>query len=271
MEVVADLAFPFPVLIICELLGVPVEDAERFKEWSAAAVRGLDPEFTMTTEVLEQIRASFDSAHDYLSELIAVRRSQPGEDLLSSLIEVEERGDRLSQAELVVTLWLLLIAGHETTVNLIANGALAFARHPDQLALLRSDPSLLRGAVEEVLRFSPPVHLDGRLPLQDIEVSVGTVPAFSDLILVLAAANRDPRQFENPDRFDIARANNRHLGFGFGIHHCVGAPLARLEGQVALGALAERFARIELVRDPPPHKETVALPGVASLEVELAA
>ncbi len=129
----------------------------------------------------------------------------------------------------------------------------------------------MRSAVEEVLRFAPPVHLDGRLLLEPVELSTTTLPAFSDVTLMLAAANRDPRQFEDPDRFDIGRPNNRHLGFGFGIHHCVGAPLARLEGQVALGALASRFAGIELVTDPPPYKPNITLPGVSSLDVQLAA
>jgi cytochrome P450 len=164
----------------------------------------------------------------------------------------------------------LLIAGHETTVNLIANGVLAFGRHPDQFALVRDDPSLIRGAVEEVLRFDPPVHMMGRLPVDDIELSCGTVPAWSELVMLPAASSRDPGQFSDPDRFDVTRADNRHLGFGFGIHHCLGAPLARLEAQVALGTLARRFSSLELVNDPPPYKDNITLRGVASLEVKLA-
>jgi cytochrome P450 len=269
MEVVGELAFPLPVLIICELLGVPTEDIEQFKVWSANAVRGIDPPFTLSPQVLERHLAAYDQLRAYFHELIAVRRGDPRDDLLSALLGVEEQDDRLSEPELVINLIMLLIAGHETTVNLVANGMMAFARHPGQFARLRHDPALIRSAVEEVLRFDPPLHLRYRLPLKDIELSAGTVPAFAELFLVVAAANRDPRQFDDPQRFDIARSNNRHLGFGFGIHHCVGAPLARLEGEVALGTLARRFSRIELVRDPPPYKENVSLPGVAALEVEL--
>lgn len=207
---------------------------------------------------------------DYFGGLIARRRRDPQDDLLSALLEAEEQGDRLSEAEVWSTLNLLLIAGHETTVNLIANGVLAFARNPDQFAQVRQDPSLVRSAVEEVLRYDPPVHMMGRLPVEDIEISCGTIPAWSELVMLPAAAGRDSAQFADPDRFDVTRADNRHLGFGFGIHHCLGAPLARLEAQVALDTLARRFSSVQLVADPPPYKDNITLRGVASLEVELA-
>jgi cytochrome P450 len=270
MEVVEDLAFPLPVLMICEMLGVPAEDVDEFKEWSAATARGLDPSFTWPPGMLERFQALRRRAMDYFGQLIARRRREPQDDLLSGLLEAEEQGDRLSEAEVWSTLNLLLIAGHETTVNLIANGVLAFARHPDQFARVRADPSLVRTAVEEVLRFDPPVHMMGRLPLEDIEISCGTVPALSDLVMLPAASSRDRAQFSAPDTFDVTRADNRHLGFGFGIHHCLGAPLARLEAQVALGTLARRFSSVELVNDPPPYKDNITLRGVASLEVKLA-
>jgi cytochrome P450 len=166
---------------------------------------------------------------------------------------------------------LLLIAGHETTVNLIPNGVLAFARYPGQWERVREDPSLVRSAVEEVLRFDPPVHIMGRLPVDDIELSCGKVPAFDELVLLPAAAGRDPAQFRDPDTFDVTRADNRHLGFGFGIHHCIGAPLARMEAEVALGTLARRFKTVEVVQDPPVYKENITLRGVASLQVKLSA
>ena len=269
MEVVADLAFPLPVLMICELLGVPGEDVDEFKDWSAAAARSLDPEFVVPPEVMEGAREASARAEAYFTDLIAKRRNEPRDDLLSALLAVEERGDQLSEAELLGTLGLLLIAGHETTVNLIANSVLAFARHPDQLARLADDPSLIRSAVEEVLRFDPPVQVDGRVVLEDIEVSCGTIPKYEQPILLLPAANRDPAQFADPDRFDIGRTDNRHLSFGFGIHHCLGAPLARAEGQVALGTLARRFRDVELRDDPPPYKDNIVLRGVVSLEVAL--
>jgi cytochrome P450 len=267
MEVVEDLAFPLPVLMICELLGVPPEDVDEFKEWSAATARGLDPSFTWPPGMLERFQELRTRAMDYFSDLIARRRRQPRDDLLSALLEAEEQGDRLTEAEVFSTLNLLLIAGHETTVNLIANGVLAFARYPDQFALVRDDPSLIRGAVEETLRFDPPVHMMGRLPMEDIELSCGTVPALSELVMLPAASSRDGAQFRDP--FDVTRADNRHLGFGFGIHHCLGAPLARLEAQVALGTLARRFSSLELVADPPPYKDNITLRGVASLDIKL--
>ena len=231
MEVVSELAFPLPVLIICDLLGVPTNDLESLKAWSSAVVRATDPYFVLTPELIEQHAAAYNELWAYFHELIAARRGNPGDDFLSALLKVEEEGDRLSEAELMVNIILLLLAGHETTVNLIANGILAFARYPAEFERLREDPSLVRSAIEEVLRFYPPVHLRPRLPLEDIELSTGTVPAYADLFLVVAAANRDPRQFDDPQSFVIARPNNRHLGFGFGIHHCVGAPLSHRGGR----------------------------------------
>jgi cytochrome P450 len=270
MEVVAELAFPLPVLIICDLLGVPTDHLERLQAWSSTIVRGTDPYFVLAPELVEQHTIAYNELWVYFQELIAERRDDPGDDLLSAMIKVEQEGDHLSEPELMVNIILLLIAGHETTVNLIANGMLAFARYPAQFERLRTGPSLARSAVEEVLRFYPPVHLRPRIPLEDIAVSTGTIPAYADVFLVLAAANRDPRQFERPHSFDVGRANNRHLGFGFGAHHCVGAPLSRIEGEVVFEAAAQRFSRIHLVQDPPPYKDNVSLPGVAALEVELA-
>jgi cytochrome P450 len=269
MEVVADLAFPLPVMVICELLGVPPEDVDEFKEWSAAVARTLDPPFLIPEEVLSSAQAAAARAEAYFKQLIAERRQRPSDDLISALIVAEESGDQLSEAEMLSTLGLLLIAGHETSVNLIANGVLAFARHPDQFVRLRDEPGLLRSAVEEILRFDPPVHADGRLALEDIELPSGTVKQWEQPVILLPAANRDPAYFADADCFDIGRGDNRHLSFGFGIHHCLGAPLARAEAQVALGYLALRFSRIELVDDPPSYKDNLVLRGVSSLEVRL--
>ena len=269
MEVVEDLAFPLPVLMICEMLGVPADEVDEFKEWSAVTARGLDPPFTWPPGLQERHSAAEEQAMSYFRDLITRRRSQPGDDLLSALLEAEEQGDKLTEVELLKILYLLLVAGHETTVNLIANGVLAFARHPDQLERLRAEPSLIRSAVEEVLRFDPPVHIVGRIPLADIELSCGTVHPSERLVTLPPAANHDKRQFSQPEIFDIGRTENRHLGFGFGAHTCIGSPLARLEGQVALGTLAGRFRAIELEQDPPPYKDNITLRGIATLGVTL--
>jgi cytochrome P450 len=271
MEIVEDLAFPLPVLMICEMLGVPAEDVDEFKEWSAATARGLDPSFTWPPGLLERFQALRSRAMDYFGELIARRRREPRDDLLSALLEAEEQGDRLTEAEVFSTLNLLLIAGHETTVNLITNGVLAFARYPEQFARVREDPSLIRGAVEEVLRFDPPVHMMGRLPMEDIEISCGTIPAMSELVMLPAASSRDTAQFSAPDEFDVTRADNRHLGFGFGIHHCLGAALARLEAQVALGTLTRRASVLTLAGDDLTYKENIVLRGLTALPVHLSA
>ena len=269
MEVVADLAFPLPVLVICELLGIPSTDVDEFKEWSAAVARTLDPPFLVPPEVLDSARSASTRARAYFQQLIEARRRQPRDDLISALIAAEELGDKLSETEMLATLSLLLIAGHETSVNLIANGVLALARHPDQLARLRSEPGLLPGAVEEVLRYDPPVHADGRLAVEDIQLPNGTVHQWEQPVILLPAANRDPACFHQPDCFDITRNDNRHLSFGFGIHHCLGAPLARAEAQVALGALARTFSQISLDADPPSYKDNLVLRGVSALEVHL--
>lgn len=270
MDVVADLAFPLPVLMISEMLGVPADDVDEFKEFSAAAARSLDPEFAIPPDVLEQSRAVAARAEAYFLDLVARRRKTPGDDLITALLTAEEEGDRLTESELLNTLALLLVAGHETTVNLIANGVLAFARHPDQFTRLGGDPSLIRPAVEEILRFDPPVQADSRLLLEEVELSTGIVPQYEQPILLLPAANRDPGHFNEPDSFDIGRVDNRHLSFGFGIHHCLGAPLARAEAQVAFSALVREFANIEVCTEPPPYKDNIVLRGVASLEVALA-
>lgn len=271
MEVVSELAFPLPVLMICELLGVPHEDVEHFKEWSAAMARDLDPGFTLPAGFAEKAVEAREHAMDYFRALVDRRRSRPGDDVLTGLIQAEEEGDTLSEDEVLSTLNLLLIAGHETTVNLIANGVLAFGRYPDQFERLRQRPELVRSAVEEVLRFDPPVHMMGRIPLDDIEVSCGTVPGLSGLVLLPAAAGRDPGQFESPGTFDVGREGNRHLGFGFGIHHCIGAPLARMEAQVVFASLAGRFGQVVLEGHDPEYKDNVVLRGVASLPVQVAA
>ena len=267
MEIIEDLAYPLPVIVICEMLGVPPEDHETFKEWSRAAARSLDPEEILPPEVQEERRQTLESFGDYFRALIVERRKDLKDDLISALIEAEEAGDKLTEEELLSTCILLLVAGHETTVNLIGNGALALLRNPDQLEMLRDDPSLAPRAVEELLRYDPPVQMTGRTALEDIEIGGGTVRKGQQVILLLAAANRDPERFADPDRLDITRDDTRHLAFSFGTHFCLGASLARLEGEIALGTLVRRFQGLKLQTEAPEYKENITLRGLASLPV----
>jgi len=267
MEVVEDLAYPLPVVIICEMLGVPPSDHERFKDWSRDLARGLDPDFVQPMDSLERRFETVLAFHEYFRELIARRRSDPGDDVLTALVHAEEKGDTLTEDEVLGTCTLLLVAGHETTVNLIGNGVLALLRHRDQLEKLWADRTLIKSAVEEILRYDPPVQFDGRVAMADIEVGGVTVAEGEQPILILAAANRDPHQFDAPESFDITRADNRHLSFGHGLHFCLGAPLARLEGQLALGTLVGRLPLMELATDEPVYKENLILRGLAELPV----
>lgn len=248
LEVVGDLAYPLPVAVISELLGVPREDHATFAGWSEVLAKSLDSIMSEPTEEQrrEQLQAS-DEFRDYVEELAEERRRQPREDLLSALVAAEEEGDRLTKDELVSTALLLLVAGHETTVNLIGNGVLALLREPGLHERLRADPGLAGGVVEEVLRLDPPVQMTARTALEDVEVPGGTVTAGGTVVLLLAAAGRDPRAFSDPLVFDPDRGDAGHLAFGGGIHFCLGAPLARLEGRIALTELARRLERPRLV------------------------
>jgi cytochrome P450 len=266
MDVIDDLAYPLPVLVICEMMGVPPEDNATFKEWSRELARGLDPDFALPPDALERRQRAIEEFTEYFRALIARRRASPRRDLVSALIAAEDQGQKLSEEELLATCILLLIAGHETTVNLIGNGALALLRHPGELARLRDDPSLIRTAVEECLRYDPPVQLTGRFALDDIELPGGTIRKGQNTLLLLASANRDPQQFADPERFDVAREDNHHIAFGMGIHFCLGAPLARIEGQVALDAFARRLAGARLAAEPE-QKENITLRGLTSLSV----
>ncbi|HTZ10574.1 MAG TPA: cytochrome P450 [Acidimicrobiales bacterium] len=271
VDLVADFASPLPVAVIVEMLGVPAEDHEQFRVWSDALARGLDPDFLLPPEAVQQRLGAILSFAGYFASLIEERRSRPGDDLVSRLIEAEEHGDVLSQGELLSTCILLLVAGHETTVNLISGGALALLEHPDQLARFRGDPTVVRSGVEEMLRFAPPVQLTGRVALEDMEVGGARIARGDFSMLLLGSANRDPAAFAHPDTFDLTRADNAHLGFGFGIHHCLGAPLARLEAQIALPALFGRCRRVERADVDLAYKENIVLRGLAALPVTVGA
>ncbi|MFE4053145.1 cytochrome P450 [Streptomyces sp. YIM B13518] len=239
-DLVEALSFPLPIAVICELLGVPGLDQESFRTWSNDALGASDPELR---------KAAAASMAQYLATLVEDKRQQPGEDLMSALIHSsEEDGDRLSREELLGMAWLLLVAGHETTVNLISNGALALLNHPEQLAALRADPSLMDNAIEEMLRYEGPLETPTfRFTTEPVSIGDTVVPGGGELVLVaLADANRDPARFPAPDRFDITRDARGHMAFGHGIHHCLGAPLARLEARIAFSTLLHRCADLTL-------------------------
>ena len=236
MDLVREYALPLPTSIIAQMLGVPSGEQHNFHRWSSAIVSSQSSKWGAVRAIPPAI-----AFLRYIRKLIRLRRDKPQDDLTSALVQAEEAGDKLNEDELVSMIFLLLIAGHETTVNLIANGTLALLRHPDQMEKLRRDPSLVESAVEELLRFEGPVETaTERYALEDVQISGATIPRGGLVYVVLASANRDERQFDNPDTLDITRQNNRHLAFGQGIHYCLGAPLARIEAQIAINALLRR-------------------------------
>ena len=268
MDLIEEFAYPLPVRVICEMLGVPVADHERFKQWGLDIARGLDaimlpPE----SEVAKRSMAGRHALSGYFRQLIAERRAAPREDMLSALIAAEEAGDRLNEEELLATCVLLLVAGHETTVNLIGNGTLALLRHPDQLRKLRDNPGLIGTAVEELLRYDGPVQRTARIPSEDVTIGGQTIGKGEMVMPFLGAADRDPAQFPDPDRLDITRADNRHIAFGMGIHFCLGAPLARMEGQIALNTLVQRHPKLALATDRPEFRQSLTLRGLSTLPV----
>jgi cytochrome P450 len=268
-DVIADLAYPLPVAVICRLLGVPIEDEPKFNRASALLAAALDPVISFTGQNPDSFDEMLQAGlwlREYLRELIARRRRDPGEDLMSGLIHVEESGDQLTEEEIVATCNLLLVAGHETTVNLIANAILAMLRHPTQWTALAADPQRVSAVIEETLRYDPPVQLMGRIAADDMTIGEATVPKGDVMMLLLAAAHHDPAAFHRPDEFDPDRENIRHLGFGKGPHFCLGAPLARLEAAVALSKVTARFPQARMAGEPQ-YKPNLTLRGMAGLEV----
>ena len=264
MELVSEFAFQLPITVIAELLGVPVADRERFREWSAAMVSP-----ALAAAEAERADASLTAFVEYLLALFAERRRAPGEDLVSALVAVEDGGDTLSEEELCSMIALLIVAGHETTVSLIGNATLALLTHPEQRAALEGDPSLLPRAVEELIRYDGPVERTlNRWAAVDVELGGQTIRRGDNVIVILGAADRDPDRFETPDQLDLGAPRERHLGFGRGSHFCLGAPLARLETEIALGTLLRRLPGLRLAvaedelrwRPVPLFRSLVALP-----------
>jgi cytochrome P450 len=265
-DLIADFAIPLPSTVISELLGVPVADLARFKAWSDDFAIILDPTPSTDWTVIEGSAREFTT---YVRELAAERRAAPHEDLLSALVARHE-GDALTEPELVSTVILLIAAGHETTTNLIGNGVLTFFRNPEQLDRFRADPALAQTAVEEILRYEPPVLATFRMAGERITEHGRTIEPGQDVMFSFAAGNRDPRAYDHPDDFDIGRTPNRHLAFGGGAHFCIGAPLARLEGHVALTSLYERFPALRPApaAPTPQWRPGLAFHGVDQLIVE---
>jgi cytochrome P450 len=267
MDLIEQFAYPLPVIVICEMLGVPVADHERFKGWGLDIARGLDAILLPPdSPVAERSMHARHGLAAYFRELIAERRAAPRDDMLSGLIAAEEAGDKLTEDELLATCILLLVAGHETTVNLIGNGTLALLRHPEQRKRLQEDPGLITTAVEELLRFDGPVQRTARIPSEDVTFGGRTIGKGEMVMPFIGAADRDPRQFPDPDRLDLGRADNRHIAFGWGIHFCIGAPLARVEGQIAINTLLKRQPKLAL-GGTPQHRQSLTLRGLTTLPV----
>ncbi|MEU0673980.1 cytochrome P450 [Streptomyces sp. NPDC006172] len=269
IDLVDQFSYPFPVTVICRLLGIPREDEARFHSWADTIAASLDPD--PDADPTQRGKESHEARMQlgmYLAGLIEERRKKPGDDMLSALATAKGEDGAMTTMELLSTAALLLIAGHETTVNLVTNGMLTLLRHPDVLERLRADPRLAVPIVEELLRYEPPVQLvPQRTTVADIELHGVTIPKGASLWLVLAAGNRDPRRFDDPERFDPDRRDVQHLGLGSGIHSCFGAPLARLEAQFALAELARRLVNPRLLEDPPPYRRNAVLRGPRHLPI----
>lgn len=269
VDVMDALAYPLPVTVIGKMLGVPAEDRPTLRPLVRSVTAIL--ELVVTPDALAEASAADAKLQEYFAGLVAERRANPRDDLLSKLIEAEDRGDQLSEQELISTAILLFAAGFETTTHLIGNGLLALLRHPDQLARLRADRTLVRPAVEELLRYDSPVQIAARTTYERLSIGGHDLPEGSVVLALLGAANRDPARFRDPERFDVGRDEGPPMSFGGGIHFCLGAALARLEGQIVVDRLLERFGTMELVGAPVVHRDSLTLRGLMDLRVRFAA
>ncbi|MFI5718842.1 cytochrome P450 [Nocardia sp. NPDC051750] len=261
VDLLDHFAFPLPMTVICEILDVPQDRRDEFRAWSNTLLSG---------SADNERAAAAGAMSAFLADLIAVKSAHPGDDILSDIVRAAEDGDSLSHSEAIAMAFLLLVAGHETTVNLISNGMLALLRNPEQRALLHSNPELIPNAVEEFLRYDGPVNLATiRFTTEPVEFSGTTIPADQFVLISLIGANRDPDRYPDADRLDIERDAAGHLAFGYGIHHCLGAPLARLEGEIAFRTLLTRFPAMALDGEPGPHRESTLIHGLTRLPVRL--
>jgi len=265
MDVMRDLAHRLPVIVICDMLGIPEEHRAPFLAGSNVNGRILEP-VPMSREELDQANLNTQMAGVYFKQLCDLRRREPKDDLTTELVRAEDAGDKLTAEELEANIGLLFGAGHETTTNLIGNGLLALHRQPDQWQRLKADPSLIANAIEELLRYDSSVQLTGRVTMAEVEIGGVTLPAHEAIVTLLGAANRDPAHYEDPDRLDVGRQNVRPMSFGGGIHHCLGAQLARLEAELVFTALVERLPGIELPeKDTPAWRRSFTLRGLTKL------
>ena len=265
-DLVEEFAFPLPVIVIAEMLGIPAEDRDHFNVWSNDIALAVEP--VLTRAEVARVRSASDAIVAYFEEIIEQRRRQPQEDMLSALIAAEEEGDKLTHDELIGTLMLLLVAGNETTRSLIGNGMLALLKNPAQLQRLRAEPELLDSAIDELLRYDSPVQFIIRVVMEDLAFKGREMRAGQKIMILVGAANRDPEVFANPNALDIGRQEKSHISFGRGIHYCLGSPLALLEARAAFAGLLERFPTIRLLAEPG-YRNQIVLRGVEELWVEL--
>ena len=261
VDLLDEFAFPLPMTVICEILGVPQERRDDFRDWSNTLLSGADD--------AERAAAARAMAH-FLGALVADKSANPGDDMLSDIVRASEDGDSLSATEVTAMAFLLLVAGHETTVNLIGNGMLALLHHPDQMARLRADPDLVPGAVEEFLRYDGPVNLATfRVTTEPVEIAGTTIPRGEFVLVSLIGANRDPERYPDAEKLDVERDASGHLAFGYGIHHCLGAPLARMEGDIAFRTLLARFPDIALDGEAGSHRASTLIHGLTRFPVRI--
>ncbi len=267
IDLIDDLALPLPVTVICGLVGLPVEDRDQCRRWTEAIGHVVDPALDETTQRV--MNSSVVEFHAYIAEHLAKRRSEPQDDILSRLMLAEVDGERLSDDEIIANVLLLFNAGHETTVNLIGNGMLALLRHPDQLRALRENPGLIEEGVDEFTRYDAPVQLVARITTADVEVGGKTIPAGSKLMILLGAANRDPRRYAHPDTLDMTRTAIKPLAFGGGPHYCIGALLGKIEGRLVFDELLRRYRNISLTTEDVVWRPHVNFRGLSELRVDL--
>jgi cytochrome P450 len=265
MDIVVDLSCPLPVIVIARMLGVPVEDSSKLGQWSNEMSRIIDP--LMSLEDYDQLNQVAVEFTDYFRDLIVERRKTPKEDLISALIAARDQGDKLSEDELLSVCMVLFVTGEETTVHTIGNGMLALLRHPDQMELLRRNPIIIQSAVEEILRYDSPVQQTARIAMEDVEIGGKTIRAGENVLVSFGAANRDPAQFSKPDQLNLIRDENHHLAFGDSIHYCLGAALARLQGQIAINTLMQRLPDLKLNTDKLEWRKNINIRGLKSLPV----